>query len=468
LAIFARSIKMASMSSQPRSSGACPTTEIVATILHSLARSDRAAIVTPSHSVTWAEWIASVEQLVERYHRLRGAQIGLCLRPSGKSYALLLALSWLDCDLFLHDAGMSKPAIAELIDRCQLDAAIDPASEDDGGECTSATPSTGRGEVTIFTSGSTGQPKPVRHDWNSLTRPVRKTNITSPQRWLLTYRPHLYAGLQVFLHCLLNRETLVLPEPGTSVDSLVELMRRSLVTSVSATPSYWRRLITQGGPALLKSIPLEQITLGGEIADEKLLAALDRFYPEARLVHIYATSELGRCFSVKDRRAGFPSRFLDAPSDDGVELKLEDGELHVRSANAMIGDGSSSDVGSREADWLPTGDLIEQVGDRCFFVGRRNDVINVGGNKVQPLRVEHVIQVVPGVRDVRVFSRSSSLVGHMVACEFVPEPGLEPEDIRQAILKTCLERLDSHERPRFVQAVSTIALSDAEKKIRKP
>ena len=245
-------------------------------------------------------------------------------------------------------------------------------------------------------------------------------------------------------------------------------MGRSLVTSVSATPSYWCRLITQSKPALLKSIPLEQITLGGEIADDQLLAALDRLFPEARLVHIYATSELGRCFSVKDRRAGFPASFLDAPSDDGVELKLEDGELHVRSANAMKSAESSSSVGSREDDWLPTGDLIERFGDRCFFTGRRNDVINVGGNKVQPVRVEQVIQVVPGVRDVRVFSRSSSLVGQMVACEFVPEPGFPPEDVRQAILETCLERLDGHERPRFVQAVSTIALSDAEKKIRKP
>jgi acyl-coenzyme A synthetase/AMP-(fatty) acid ligase len=455
------------MSSHPPLLGARPTPEIVAAVFHSLERVERTAFVTPSHSVTWVEWMTSVEQLVERYNYLRRGRIGLCLRPSGKAYALLIAFSWLDCDVFLHDAGMSRPAVQEFAERYRLDATIDPSSDRDAAECGTEKSSAGRGEVTIFTSGSTGQPKPVRHDWNSLTRPVRKSNSPTRQRWLLTYRPQLYAGLQVFFHCLVNQETLVIAEQGATVDALVDLMGRSLVTSVSATPSYWRRLITQGRPALLKCIPLEQITLGGEIADEKLLAALDRLYPEARLVHIYATSELGRCFSVKDRRVGFPARFLDAPSDDGVELKIEDGELHVRSANAMLGPGSSTQVGSPEADWLPTGDLIERVGDRCFFTGRRNDVINVGGNKVQPLRVEHVIQVVAGVRDVRVFSRSSSLVGQMVACEFVPEPGFEPEDVRQAILKACLERLDGHERPRFVQAVSSIVLSDAEKKIRK-
>ena len=256
------------MSRHPRSLAACPASEIVAALFHSLERALRLAFVTPSSSVTWADWTATVEELVERYHRLRRARIGLCLRPSGKSYALLIALSRLDCDVFLHDAGMSSPAIHDFADQYQLDATIDPASDRDVAEFRPGNSCVGRGEVTIFTSGSTGQPKPVRHDWNSLTRPVRKTNSPSQQRWLLTYRPHLYAGLQVFLHCLINQETLVVPEQGATVDALVDLMGRSMVTSVSATPSYWRRLITQGRPALLKSIPLEQITLGGEIADE--------------------------------------------------------------------------------------------------------------------------------------------------------------------------------------------------------
>ena len=93
-------------------------------------------------------------------------------------------------------------------------------------------------------------------------------------------------------------------------------------------------------------------------------------------------------------------------------------------------------------------------------------MINVGGNKVQPLRVEQVIQTVPGIRDVRVFGRRSSLVGEMVACEFVAEPGFDPEEVKQALQDACRERLDAHERPRLIQSVSAIALSSAGKKIR--
>jgi acyl-CoA synthetase (AMP-forming)/AMP-acid ligase II len=225
--------------------------------------------------------------------------------------------------------------------------------------------------------------------------------------------------------------------------------------------------MTLGSRDAIKAIPLEQITLGGEVADQPLLDALEESFPSARVVHIYATSELGRCFSVKDGIAGFPAVFLDSPSDEGVELKLEGGELHVRTKNAML---TSTDDhgggGARESDWRPTGDQVERVGDRCYFVGRRSDHINVGGNKVQPLRVEQVIQAVPGVCDVRVFARRSSLVGEMVACEFITEPGFEPERVKQAVLKSCLEQLAVHERPRWVEPVSAIALSNAGKKIR--
>ena len=101
----------------------------------------------------------------------------------------------------------------------------------------------------------------------------------------------------------------------------------------------------------------------------------------------------------------------------------------------MLGSAETAEADESGTGWFATGDLVERVGDRCFFVGRRDDLINVGGNKVQPVRVEQVIQEIPGVRDVRVFARSSSLVGQMVACEYVTEPGFEPERSRMRFSK---------------------------------
>jgi len=396
------------------------------------------------------------------------------MSPSEKPFGFLLALSLLDCDVFLLDGRATCEETAEIARSHHLAATIDPGRDQEELEpgppnSTLVRSGAAKPRITIFTSGSTGRPKPVSHGWDSLTRTVRKAHSTIPHRWLLTYRPHLYAGVQVFLHCLLNQETLVIPEPGMAVDELLDLMGRAQVCSVSATPSYWRRLMTLGSRDALREIPLEQITLGGEVADQSLLDALKRSFPAARVVHIYATSELGRCFSVKDGMAGFPAHFLDAPSDLGVELKLEGGELHVRTGNAMLATSDEDlEAGRQGLAWRATGDQVERVGDRCYFVGRRSDHINVGGNKVQPLRVEQVIQNVPGVRDVRVFARRSSLVGEMVACEFVAEPGFDPDQVKQAMIRTCLECLDAHERPRMIEPVPAVTLSSAGKKIRQP
>ena len=65
-------------------------------------------------------------------------------------------------------------------------------------------------------------------------------------------------------------------DPRTRYDRRCPLgadARVSDVRSVSATPSYWRRLITLGSPADLSSLRLQQITVGGEIADQNLLDA---------------------------------------------------------------------------------------------------------------------------------------------------------------------------------------------------
>jgi acyl-CoA synthetase (AMP-forming)/AMP-acid ligase II len=447
---------------------ACRADGSVAAIFRSLVPSSRTAFVTTSHTVSWADWIGSVEHLARNYASLRRSRVGVLMRASEKSYALLLGLSLLECDVFLLDERATHAEIEEIALSNHFALTIDPLGEpaelEPGQARAIAVESDFEGpRLTIFTSGSSGRPKPVLHGWGSLTRTVRKTRSNIPQSWLLTYRPHLYAGLQVFLHCLLNQEGLVIPGPGMAVDELLSLMRAAQVRAVSGTPSYWRRLLTLGNRDALKEVPLEQITLGGEIADQAILDTLRLLYPAARIVHIYATSELGRCFSVRDGKAGFPAHFLDTASDEGVGLKLAGGELHVRTVNAMLDDKQPA---GGELHWRATGDQVEQIGDRCFFVGRRSDHINVGGNKVQPLRVEQVIQTVPGIRDVRVFGRRSSLVGEMVACEFVAEPGFDPEEVKQALQTVCRERLDAYERPRLIQSVPVIALSSAGKKIR--
>jgi acyl-CoA synthetase (AMP-forming)/AMP-acid ligase II len=396
-------------------------------------------------------------------------------RPTPGCIALLAELDRLACDSVLLDGRLSARAAVDLGAELGLGLVIALGAGSDGSEpevreLPREIPASGQGSVTILTSGTTGKPKAVRHTWTSLCRPVRALCGDVPPRWLLTYQAHLYAGLQVMLQCLANGGTLVVPDADMPPDDVTELMRSARVESASAPPSYWRRLLLFAGADRLAAVPLSQITLGGEVVDQQILDALRRVFPRARIVHIYATTELGRCFSVSDGKAGFPVHLLRAPTPDGVALRVDDGELLVCSPGAMPMDSAAA--GDHRAlapapAWHRTGDLVAVAGDRVTFIGRRSELINVGGHKVSPIEVERVVRSVPGVSDVRVYGRRSSMTGQLVACQVVAGAGADTHDLQAAIASACLARLTPYQRPRLIDLVEEVALETSGKTARR-
>jgi len=428
---------------------------------------DREAIVAPGRVTRWGELASLAEHADDRLKSHAARRVAIRLAPDGPTFAALAALDRHRADVFLFDAAGDLDDARRLAADLKLAAMV--SSRDDATyeieELPEAAPGSGASTVTILTSGTAGRPKAARHTWERLMRPVRRTPA-APPRWLLSYRPHLYAGLQVTLQCWVNGGTLAVPGRTDEPVAIARLMLESRVEFASATPSYWRRLLLFAPHDILTRVPLAQITLGGEAVDQQVLDALRQCFPQARIVHIYATTELGRCFSVTDGQAGFPTQFLDRPSPDGISLRIDEGELLVRSTNAMRGYDALASEGQSADDWFRTGDLVEVVGDRVCFVGRKSDMINVGGNKVHPLEVERVVRQVPGVSDVRVFGKSSSIAGQLVVCELVIDRAADRAQVELAVAQRCSAELNPYQRPRMVKVVERVDLAPSGKKIR--
>lgn len=422
---------------------------------------ERPALQSSDSQFTWRQLRDRVRERAVEFADLKGRRVGLLFEPAPHAVANFLALVNSDVNLFLmaHDTAVQDldewSVDLQLDAIIQLDGSVRHLQNDTSKEKDSA------GSITILTSGTTGKPKAAKHTWDSLSRPVRRGGAEAP-RWLLAYRPHLYAGLQVMLQSLLNSGTLVLSQAGSSAEDVAKLAAGHQVQFASATPSWWRWLMTLASEEHLQAIPLDQITLGGEAVDQATLDGLKRNFPNTRLIHIYATTELGRCFSVTDGMSGFPTRFLEQVSPDGVEMRIEDGELIVRSANAMSGYDRSHSASPRQ-EWFHTGDLVEVNGDRAVFVGRKSDMINVGGNKVYPLEVENVIRRVAGVADTRIYGEASSIVGELVKCDLVITTGFDAAEVETQVRKQCLDQLNNYQRPRFIRIVDDIPRTSAGK-----
>jgi acyl-CoA synthetase (AMP-forming)/AMP-acid ligase II len=310
-----------------------------------------------------------------------------------------------------------------------------------------------RRPVLILTTGTTGDPKGARHDWTRLVGTVRRPDETPGTRWLLAYNLNQFGGVQVLLHLLASRATLVAASSPEARD-VIEAIRVHGVTHVSATPTFWRLITGRLDAERARELPLEQITLGGEAVHDALLEKLKRLFPQARISQIYGATEFGTAVSVGDGRSGLPLSILERDENAPVRLRIVDGELQMRSRIGMLGYHEGANAGG---EWRPTGDVVEVHGDRIHFVGRTSEIINVGGVKVHPLPVEELVCSVEGVEMAAVYARSNPVTGQIVAVDVVAAAGSDTKALGAQIRAAC-EVLPGAGRPRRVRFVDALEL----------
>jgi len=322
-------------------------------------------------------------------------------------------------------------------------------------------------EWLMLTSGTSGVPKIVGHTLEGLSGaivaegPARGT----PPVWATFYDIRRYGGLQIFLRAIIGGGSMVLSDfHETLADHVARLHARG-VTHISGTPSHWRKLLMSGSAA---SFAPRYVRLSGEIADQAVLDGLAQAFPNASVGHAYASTEAGVGFAVNDGREGFPASLIGA-NRDGVEMKVVDGSLRIRSkraAHAYVGKAAAA---LTDADgFVDTGDMVELRGDRYYFVGRRGGIINIGGLKVHPEEIEAVINRHAAVRMSRAKSRRSPITGAIVVADVILTAGTaaRPEDIRDEILSDCRASLASHKVPAVIRFVEALDVTPAGKLVR--
>lgn len=321
-------------------------------------------------------------------------------------------------------------------------------------------------EYILATSGTTGTPKLASYSLSALTATAQK-NIERGHEfiWGLSYDINRFAGLQVYLQAVVAGSTLVIPAKDESIDSLIQLYANKHVNCLSATPSFWRKVLMVPSH---KSIPLKRITLGGEISNQSILTALSKSFPDTNIIHIYASTEAGVGFAVKDKQEGFSTHLLTENSSLACKLKVEDGLLWIKSQH-----GCSKFVkGELELDrdgFINTGDLVEVRGERVIFLGRDSGSINVGGNKVMPEKVESVLEATPLVSMAKVFAKRNPVLGALVSAEVVvTERGeaLSSKELKAELIAFCRDKLEAFEIPVMFKRVDTIETNATGKKIR--
>lgn len=314
----------------------------------------------------------------------------------------------------------------------------------------------------MTTSGTTGLPKMVEHRLSGLARSTVANDRTAGHVWGLIYDPSRFAGLQVVLQALIGGGRLVVPAPGMAMADELRFFAGEGVTHLSATPTLWRKMLMLPASATL---PLQQATLGGEIADAAVLRAVAAQWPEAHVTHIYASTELGVGFSVKDGLPGFPAAYL-ADGVKGAALKLVDGMLWAKPLAGERPRGAHLQTDSE--GYIHTGDRVELEGARVLFRGRESSLANIGGMKVQPEHLEQAALAHPHVAGALVTVKANPITGSILQLTVTPAPGApEGRELALSVKQQLKQTLPRELQPAIVRVAESLDIS-ASGKLERP
>lgn len=292
-----------------------------------------------------------------------------------------------------------------------------------------------------FSSGTTGEPKLI--PW-SLECLIDRA-ITRQGQWMLG-SPYLCLlglstglGFMTLLAQVSRGETYVHARKDGDILTQIEKFG---IRCVMASPHQLGEMLraARSHAGLAQHIPL--IMSAGSELPIKLADQLTETFG-AKLVSTYASSESGsvsvRVIGSETEREEPDSNFVGKVLDDVAVIvidhrgeQLPDGQIgrigikRAMQPLAYIGDDEASATSFRGGYFFP-GDLGFQRGRYLYVVGRSQEIIDMGGIKINPARVESIALGFHGIEDAVAFPLSNFNGITEIALAFTSSSHVDPE-----------------------------------------
>jgi acyl-CoA synthetase (AMP-forming)/AMP-acid ligase II len=313
--------------------------------------------------------------------------------------------------------------------------------------------------LVLFSSGSTGKSKAALHNFAAL---LEKFKVPRHQKCTLTFLllDHI-GGINTLLYTLSNGGTVVSVQ-SRDPERVCRAIERHRVQMLPTSPTFLNLLLISEAYRNHDLSSLELVTYGTEVMPESTLKRIHELFPHVNLLQTYGLSELGILRS-KSKESG--SLWVKV-GGEGYETKIVDGILWIRAQSAMLGYLNAPSPFDAEG-WMNTQDVVEVDGEYIRILGRRTEIINVGGQKVYPAEVESILLQLDNVRDATVYSEKNPLTGNIVATRINL---FEPEDLsplKKRLRTFCKDKLAAYKIPVKIEITSHEQFSARFKKMRR-
>jgi long-chain acyl-CoA synthetase len=313
--------------------------------------------------------------------------------------------------------------------------------------------------LVLFTSGSSGEPKGALHDLSKLLAKftVRRKALRTINFLLFDH----WGGLNTLFHILSNGGCVVTLENRTP-DYVCEMIQNHQVELLPTSPTFLNLMLLSRAYERNNLSTLKVITYGAEPMPESVLKSLVKTFPDVQFQQTYGLIELGVMRSKSENNGSLWVKI----GGEGYDFRVVGGLLEVKADSAMLGYLNAPSPFTEDG-WFMTGDSVEVKGEYFRILGRKSELINVGGEKVYPQEVENVILAFSGISNAIVFSEKNPIAGNIVCANIVLKEAVEdPKKFIQQLKTFCRTELQPFKIPVKVLIVDEIAHSERFKKKR--
>lgn len=328
----------------------------------------------------------------------------------------------------------------------------------------------------VYTSGSTSRPKGAvlgRYALSCNVRAVANDLSLSPGDKSIVFTPpaYTYALSQTLTHLWAGGSILPWPHGLMYPIQILKAVAELRLTGLAANPTSMRMFSSPKRFGSLNLDSVRYVKSAGQPLYTNLAREMAALFPQARIICTYGCTENSPRIAhywlpseVPDRDGPWPvGRALS-----GTEVRITDdpgeptaagetGSILIRGSSLMrcYWNEPESTREQLHDGWFRTGDLgyfDEEA--RLNVVGRADNIIGVGHEKVSPEEVEAVISKIEGVAEVAVGGIPDPLLDHVPVALLV----LDGEESRtlDKIRDVCRNKLSSPKIPSKLIVIDSI------------
>ena len=289
----------------------------------------------------------------------------------------------------------------------------------------------------LFTTGTTSLPKGVcisERAYLTTSKYLIKLLKQKRNDCELLSMPFSHSfGLTRLRTCLYNYQSIYITDGLKNIPEIFKNIKNYDVKGLSLVPSALELLKLFINKKIKEiSSQINYMEIGSSSLNLQMRKWLKKNFHKAVIQHHFGTTEASRSFfvprgfrdnlKIKSNWIGYRANYVKFKVTNLKDPKKngKTGELNISGKNLASGYIFNKDNKNFLDNYFKTSDIVKIINKKIYFLGRKDSIIDIGGEKILPEEYEDKIEMIKDVKICLCGTFPDKIMGHRIAAIIVP------------------------------------------------